>query len=45
VYLKTEKLPEFLQALPPPLGYKNMKIEKNKLDKIMQCLNIRDHLG
>jgi hypothetical protein len=31
--------------LDPPLGYKNIKIEETKLNKIIFCLNIKDHQG
>ena len=38
-------LPGFLKDLPPPLGYKGIRIEDSKLNKIIFCLNIRDHQG
>jgi hypothetical protein len=44
-YMKTKRLPEFLRALPPPLGYNGIRIEDSKLNKIIFCLNIRDHKG
>ena len=43
--MKTIKLPEFLRELPPPLGYLGIRIEESKLNKIIFCLNIRDHYG
>ena len=44
-YMPTSRFPEFLKKLPAPLGYKGSTIEKSKLDKIIYCLNIRDHSG
>lgn len=41
--MKTIRLPEFLRTLPPPLGYQGIRIEESKLNKIIFCLNIRDH--
>ena len=41
----TLKLPDFLRELPPPLGYQGIRIEDSKLNKIIFCLNIRDHKG
>lgn len=43
--MKTLKLPDFLRELPPPLGYAGIRIEDSKLNKIIFCLNIRDHGG
>lgn len=43
--MKTKRLPEFLRNLPPPLGYQGIRIEDSKLNKIIFCLNIRDHKG
>jgi hypothetical protein len=45
LYMRTVRLPEFLRQLPPPLGYLGIRIEDTKLNKIIFCLNIRDHLG
>jgi len=45
LYMKTTLFPAFLMELPPPLGYKDIKIEKRKLEKIIFCMNIRDHQG
>lgn len=45
LYMRTIRLPDFLRALPPPLGYLGIRIEDSKLNKIIFCLNIRDHLG
>ena len=45
LYMKTIHFPAFLQELPPPLGYEGRKIEPSKLNKIIFCLNIRDHQG
>lgn len=45
VYMKTLRLPDFLRELPPPLGYAGIRIEDSKLNKIIFCLNIRDHGG
>jgi len=42
-YMKTTRFPAFLLELPPPLGYEGIKIEPSKLNKIIFCLNIRDH--
>lgn len=44
-YMKTLELPRFLRKLPPPLGYDGIRIEDSKLNKIIFCLNIRDHKG
>lgn len=44
-YMRTERFPDFMNELKPPLGYKGLNIEKKKLDKIIYCLNIRDHGG
>jgi hypothetical protein len=44
-YMPTEQFRQFLRRLPAPLGYKGLNIEKSKLDKIIYCLNIRDHEG
>jgi Ion transport protein len=44
-YMKTKLFPTFLMELPPPLGYEGIKIEPSKLNKIIFCLNIRDHEG
>mmetsp|Transcript_48140 Transcript_48140/g.35330 ORF Transcript_48140/g.35330 Transcript_48140/m.35330 type:complete len:216 (+) Transcript_48140:245-892(+) len=44
-YMKTTRFPAFLLELPPPLGYEGIKIEPSKLNKIIFCLNIRDHFG
>ena len=41
----TMRLPDFLRELPPPLGYAGIRIEDSKLNKIIFCLNIRDHNG
>jgi hypothetical protein len=43
--MRTIRLPNFLRELPPPLGYKGIRIEDTKLNKIIFCLNIRDHQG
>lgn len=43
--MKTDRLPNFLKDLPPPLGYLGIRIEDSKLNKIIFCLNIRDHEG
>lgn len=43
--MKTLELPRFLRELPPPLGYDGIRIEDSKLNKIIFCLNIRDHKG
>jgi len=43
--MRTEEFREFLRKMPAPLGYKGLNIEKSKLDKIIYCLNIRDHEG
>jgi len=43
--MRTIRLPDFLRELPPPLGYQGIRIEEAKLNKIIFCLNIRDHLG
>jgi len=45
LYMKTIRLPDFLRELPPPLGYQGIRIEESKLNKIIFCLNIRDHVG
>jgi len=45
LYMRTIRLPDFLRELPPPLGYQGIRIEESKLNKIIFCLNIRDHLG
>jgi hypothetical protein len=45
LYMKTNRLSDFLRELPPPLGYQGIRIEETKLNKIIFCLNIRDHLG
>lgn len=45
VLMPTLKLPDFLRELPPPLGYHGIRIEDSKLNKIIFCLNIRDHGG
>ena len=42
-YMKTAKLPAFLQYLPPPLGYAGINIDNSKLNKIIYCLNIRSY--
>ncbi len=42
-YMKTELFKSFLEELPPPLGYKGLKMQSTKLLKIIYCLNIRDH--
>jgi hypothetical protein len=34
-----------MKELPAPLGYHGLSIDKSKLDKIIFCLNIRDHEG
>ena len=44
-YMKTDHFPDFMRELPAPLGYKGLSIEKGKLDKIIYCLNIKDHTG
>ena len=44
-YMDTTKFTDFMRALPAPLGYKGLNINKSKLDKIIFCLNIRDHEG
>lgn len=43
--MKTEQLKDFMEKLPPPLGFKGIKLEGTKLLKIVYCLNIRDHGG
>ena len=45
LFMRTIRLPDFLRELPPPLGYQGIRIEETKLNKIIFCLNIRDHLG
>lgn len=45
LYMRTSRLTDFLRELPPPLGYQGIRIEDQKLNKIIFCLNIRDHLG
>lgn len=42
-YMKTSSFPAFLTVLPPPLGYGGMNIESGKLNKIIQCMNIKNH--
>ena len=44
-YMPTTKFTEFMLALPPPLGYYQIDIGKVQLDKVIFCLNIRDHEG
>lgn len=44
-YMATNKFVKFIRRLPAPLGYRGLNIDKNKLDKIIFCLNIRDHEG
>ena len=44
-YMDTTSFTEFMRTLPAPLGYKGLNIDKSKLDKIIFCLNIRDHEG
>lgn len=34
-----------MEELPPPLGFKGIKLDGTKLLKIIYCLNIRDHGG
>ena len=43
-YMKTTQFPAFLMKLPSPLGYEGYKIEQSKLNKIIFCLNIKNHL-
>ena len=43
--MKTENFKDFMKALPAPLGYRGLSIENGKLDKIIYCLNIKDHTG
>jgi hypothetical protein len=43
--MKTDRLTNFLRDLPPPMGYQGIRIEEQKLNKIIFCLNIRDHEG
>ena len=45
LFMRTVRLPEFLRQLPPPLGYNGIRIDDTKLNKIIFCLNIRDHKG
>jgi len=45
LYMRTSRLSDFLRELPPPLGYQGIRIEDQKLNKIIFCLNIRDHKG
>jgi hypothetical protein len=45
IFMRTIRLPDFLRELPPPLGYQGIRIEETKLNKIIFCLNIRDHHG
>ena len=44
-FMRTLRLPDFLRDLPPPLGYQGIRIEESKLNKIIFCLNIKDHYG
>ena len=44
-YMPTEQFHDFMKKLPAPLGYKGLNIEQSKLEKIIFCLNIRDHEG
>lgn len=44
-YMETTKFSEFMRKLQAPLGYQGLNIDKSKLDKIIFCLNIRDHEG
>jgi hypothetical protein len=44
-FLKTSKFIGFMNELPAPLGYKGVSVEESKLNKIIYCLNIRDHGG
>lgn len=43
--MPANKFPGFLNELPPPLGYKGLKMEPKKITKIIYCLNIRVHDG
>ena len=43
--MPTTRFTDFMRKLPAPLGYKGLNIDKSKLDKIIFCLNIRDHEG
>ena len=43
-YMKTSQLSAFLMKLPPPLGYEGHRIEQSKLNKIIFCLNIKNHI-
>ena len=43
--MPTVKFTDFMRRLPAPLGYRGLNIDKSKLDKIIFCLNIRDHEG
>ena len=49
--LKRRDISNFLSTwaqfnpLPPPLGFKGIKLDGTKLLKIIYCLNIRDHGG
>jgi len=43
--MPTIKFAEFLRKLPPPLGFKDLNMDDAKLNRIIQCFNIRDHQG
>ena len=43
--MPTEDFKDFMKSLPAPLGYRGLSIENGKLDKIIYCLNIKDHTG
>lgn len=43
--MPTKEFRKFMRKLPAPLGYRGLNIDKSKLDKIIFCLNIRDHEG
>ncbi len=45
VFMKTSRLADFLRELPPPLGYLGISLNKQIINKIIYCLNIRDHKG
>ena len=44
-FMKTSRLADFLRELPTPLGYQGVSLSDQIINKIIYCLNIKDHKG
>jgi len=45
LYIETQKLPQFLEVLEAPLGFKGQNLSRGQLIRIIDLLGVKDHQG